>query len=420
MKSKHFILGALLLTVWVVFNGIMEAVSWSLTKGAAVGQIEGGDGQFAMLRAFHDVVVVVNAWCLGLALFIFTVFAVRRCKAAGLFLLLLALTSGCKPYDKPEYAEIGNQETGFLISIEGSADQAKLPSEDYLASKRVADKRVQIVHRWDQQGRSAGDGAWIPTVRLIKVDRTPITRLWTREASVGTSAKNEAVSAETRDSVNFSAGFSCTAMVVESDATKFLYNYSAASLASVMDSEVLGRIQRQVQEIANRYSADEIRSRKAEIQSAVEADLRQFYAGRGITITNVAMYGGLTFENPGIQKAIDEAAIAQNLKVVEQGRLEAQSKTNQRLLAEADGAAAKAKREAEGLAAAKLIAAQAEADSVRKVNAALEEAKNNPLMLEFKRLEVEQRQIDRWNGALPQWQLGTAPAFIMGAPNAAK
>src|SRR3954470_2734030 len=120
-------------------------------------------------------------------------------------------TSCMRDYDKPEYSEIDTAETGFLIPLEGdSAGQAKFASEKYLDERKVAAKRVQIVHRWNQTGRLPNDGGWIPTVRLIKVKRSPVTREWTAEASRGTASKDQAIWTESQDSVGFSMGFTCT------------------------------------------------------------------------------------------------------------------------------------------------------------------------------------------------------------------
>jgi len=87
-----------------------------------------------------------------------------------------------KPYDKPEYVEIDTSDTGFLIPLEGdSAKQARFESVDYLQERKVAAKRIQITHRWNQEGRISNDGRWLPLVRLVKVNRSPLTREWTAE-----------------------------------------------------------------------------------------------------------------------------------------------------------------------------------------------------------------------------------------------
>src|SRR5579883_64349 len=112
-----------------------------------------------------------------------------------------------RPYDVPEYQEIDTSESAFLIPLEGDGtNQTAFPSADFLNQKKVAAKRVQIPHRWQQTGRFPGNGHYVATVRLVKVDRRPITREWTKAAHTGTSAKDESISVESKDSINLSTG----------------------------------------------------------------------------------------------------------------------------------------------------------------------------------------------------------------------
>ncbi|MEP6974373.1 MAG: SPFH domain-containing protein [Spartobacteria bacterium] len=246
-------------------------------------------------------------------------FSARRLTKTG-FLILAAgcALNGCvKPYDTPEYAEIDTSETGFLIPLEGdSGSQAKFQSKQYLRDLKGAAKRVQITHRWSQEGRFYWSGRCIPTVRLIKVNRSPVTREWTAENNSGTASKNVAIWIESADSVGFSLGFTCTSFNAEENAAKFLYWYPSGSLDHVMDSEVRGRIQQISAEVAARYPLDALRERKQEISDAVKKDLTQFFLDRGVTVTTLGMFGGMTYENAEIQKSIDNTVIAQQLKVV--------------------------------------------------------------------------------------------------------
>ena len=97
----------------------------------------------------------------------------KRMMIFVLFCLALVFmgTPGCvRSYDRPEYVEIDTSETGFLIPLEGdTAEQVRFQSVDYLNQHKVATKRVQITHRWSQEGRWSTDGQWIPMVRLVKV-----------------------------------------------------------------------------------------------------------------------------------------------------------------------------------------------------------------------------------------------------------
>ncbi|MEY2525375.1 MAG: hypothetical protein QOE73_146 [Verrucomicrobiota bacterium] len=329
--------------------------------------------------------------------------------------------SGCiRPYDTPEYAEIDTSETGFLIPLEGNTEhQAKFQSEEYLRELKVAAKRVQVTHRWSQEGRLINSGRWIPMVRLIKVNRSPVTREWTADAATGTTAKNQAIWIESSDSVGFSMGFTCTAFIPEEHAAKFLYWYPTGSLTNVMDNEVRARIQQTAAEIAARYPLDALRAKKQEISDAVKNDVTNFFAQRGIFITTVGMFGGMTYENMEIQKSIDNTVIAQQLKVVNEAKFEAQQRDNDRVELEANAIAERARRIAAGEADAKKIAAQAEAQSIREVNRALAEARENPLLVQLRSLEVERARVDHWNGQYPTYLLqtgATSPNLMLQMP----
>ena len=341
-------------------------------------------------------------------------------STASMFVVasVLLFTIGCiKSYDKPEYVEIDTSETGFLIPLEGdTTQQAKFQSEDYLKQRKVAAKRVQITHRWSQEGRISTDGRWIPTVRLVKVNRSPITREWMSTAATNGEGhrrpthNDQAIWIESADSVGFSMGFTCTSYISEDDAAKFLYWYPSGSLHDVMDQEVRARIQQISAEVAAKYPLDMLRSKKQEISDAVKSDLTNFFATRGITITTVGMFGGMTYENPGIQKSIDDTFIAQQLKVVSEAKFEAQKKENERIELEANAMAEKARREAQGQADARLASAKAEADAIRLINLATGESQNNPLLLQLKSLEVEKARVEKWDGRYPQWWMaGNAP-----------
>ena len=187
--------------------------------------------------------------------------------ACGILLFGLASATGCiKPYDVPEFVEIQHHETGYMIPLEGSnkTGQAQFDSEGFLDENKVAIKRIQIPHRWVQTGRLSNSGHYIDTVRLVIVDRSPVTREWTADMNQGTARKDQAIWLESRDSIGFSLGFNATAFVDEPDSSKFLYWYpttqqdnsqtsvdkSIASLQVVMDTEIRARVQQVASEVA--------------------------------------------------------------------------------------------------------------------------------------------------------------------------
>jgi hypothetical protein len=416
--KKLIVFGLVIVSVIALERIWLNAIQPQASTRLAIEQLNGNDAALRDLRLFEGYKDAANIVSVFVVLCVAWILASRpgsgpRRHPPALFLMLvigsLALGGCVRPYDRPEYAEIDTSETGFLIPLEGdSGVQAKFQSEEYLRALKVAAKRVQITHRWSQEGRLPNSGQWIPLVRLIKVNRSPVTREWTADAASGTASKNQAIWIESADSVGFSMGFTCTSFIPEEQAAKFLYWYPTGSLATVMDTEVRARMQQISAEVAARYRLDVLREKKQEISDAVRKDAIEFFAVRGVVITTVGMFGGMTYENVEIQKAIDNTVIAQQLKVVNQAKFEAQQRDNDRVELEANAVAERARRIAAGEADAKKIAALAEAQAIREVNKALAEARENPLLYQLRALEVERARIDHWNGQYPTYFVGTS------------
>lgn len=369
--------------------------------------------------------------------------------------LLAAGSTGCiKPYDVPEFAEVQHHESAYLIPLEGAtkSGQAKFESADALEQNKVAIKRVQIPHRWVQTGRLPNSGHYIDTVRLVVVDRTPVTREWTADEDSGSSNTDQAIWLESKDSIGFSLGFNCTAFIDEPDSSAFLYWYpttnpdksvqdvdkSVAGLAHVMDKEIRARVTMLANTIASKYDLDDLRARKAEILDAVrngipeevdaEGEVTQerlegaieHFAKRGITITNLGQFGGFEYEEPEIQEAINETFVAQQEKVKTEAAFEAQQRKNDRIELEAEATANKARTIAKGEADAIKIAAEAEANAIRAVAEATKAAGQDPVFVQIKQLEVESQRIGKWDGKYPTSLMtlggGENPNLLLNVP----
>jgi SPFH domain / Band 7 family len=334
-----------------------------------------------------------------------------------------------RPYDVPEFVEVDSSESAFLIPLEGdTSSQAALHSVKFLEEKKIATKRVQITHRWQQTGYLPSTGSYIGTVRLVKVDRRPITREWTRSPKTGTSGKDEAMSAESKDSINFSMGIGCTAHIPEDATALFLYSYPSKSLAEMMDSEVRARIHQIMAEESGTYTVFDLPSKKNDIMKAVREDVIPFFKKKGIEITTLAMLGGLTFENQEIQKAIDESAKASQLKVAAEGKRALQEVENKTLLLAAEGKAIAAKRDAEGRLAVELVRieseakirireAEGQAEAIKRVAdakayEAMKASEQPEAYMRLRLLETEMQRWKTWDGRYPQYvlQSGGAPS----------
>lgn len=251
-----------------------------------------------------------------------------------LFLVAFTLASCVRPYDKPEFVTIEPSQTAFLIPLVGDTEtQASFESEELLANAKVAMKEVQIPHRWVQTGRWDWIGEWRPTMRLIVVERKPETREWNGTDGTGTSTANQAIYAESSESIGFSVGMNCSAQIdTEDDAVKFLYSYNNKPLAEVMDTEIRARVESVfVEECAKRSLNDILREKEA-IMEAVREDVMGYFENKGITITVLGMKDGLEYDDAAIQQSINE-------KFSSEQRLTTQENENKRIVSEAEAIA---------------------------------------------------------------------------------
>jgi len=323
---------------------------------------------------------------------------------------------GCSQYDTPEYVEIGNNETAYLVTLEGSPQAKKNVSYSVDDLKQMelppTTKRVQIPHRWNKLGYWYRDGVWIPIVRVLVVNRTPETREWEAEAGKGTSKNNEALWIESSDSIEFSCSITCTAMIKPEDASMFLFYYpttvsgksdvlgeralSRATLAPIMDGEIRGRIQSSAAEFCSGLAMTELRTKKKEMLLFVQEQTVAFFAERGISITNLGLGGGFVYRDQKIQDSINENFVAQQLMVVNKAKLDAQEDDNKRvrLAAEAQG---------DAMAEVELRAAKGVADGMREIAKAASEAQTNPLFYKLRVLETLNQAVDKWDGSVPRW-----------------
>lgn len=259
-------------------------------------------------------------------------------KIISLLLVLImccTMFTGCrKPYDKPEFVTIEPHQTAFLIPLIGdTGNQASFESEELLMEAKVAAKEIQIPHRWVQTDRKHWQGEYRDTMALIIVDRSPVTREWSSTDGVGTSVVNQAIYAESSESIGFSAGMNCSAQIYsEEDAVKFLYCYNNKPLSEIMDSEIRARVESKfVEECASR-TLNEILTEKEDIMKSVREDVTTYFEERGITITVLGMKDGLEYDDTTIQKSIND-------KFSSEMKLTTQENENQRIISEAEAKA---------------------------------------------------------------------------------
>lgn len=232
----------------------------------------------------------------------------RTTTTLALSALTAALAlSGCG--NAPEIIEIKPNETAFLIQMDGnSKNQAAFMSEEYLTDNKVASKRIVIPYvavpggRWGQR---------VPAAKLITVDRTPVTREWTRSEKTGTSPSNQAIAVESNQSIDFTIGVVMTASIPEANAAKFLYHYAGTPLSTVADTNIRGYVQAALAREFGAIDLNAARTMKGQIFEKVFKETKAEFASKGISIDNLGYSEGMTYTDPNIQRAINETFQAQ-------------------------------------------------------------------------------------------------------------
>ena len=234
-----------------------------------------------------------------------------------LLVLLAAIgLASCRPYQEDLYVEVNPNETAYVIPLEVGTqkNQTKMKSEQYLEQNKVASKRIYTPTQWHANGRYPWQGQWIPSVRVIKVNRSPVTREWVEIGNGTDVVKQQNINVESKESIGFSFGVTATASIPEEWATKFLYHYNGRTLAEVMDNDVRGFIQNILtSEFGIRNLSDCQADRKV-IFDKMRADVTEHFAVLGVKIMNIGAAGGFNYIDVSIQESIN-AKFSSEMKI---------------------------------------------------------------------------------------------------------
>jgi regulator of protease activity HflC (stomatin/prohibitin superfamily) len=295
---------------------------------------------------------------------------------------------GCQPR---KYDEIKAYETAFSVPLQGdSAKQGQVFSENLLSENKISAKRYLIPYTKIYTSafmELLRIGKWVPAVQVIHVDLRNTTRAWTGAVTTGTSAGNQALVAETKESVDLSSEWNAVAQVNEKNAAKFVHFYYGQSLSDVMDQQVRPFIQQQFSAEVSKYSLSEFLLNKDTINNNVKSKTSQFFAERGIDILNLGMQGSITYLDPNIQSSI-------NARIKSQNDYEAQKFQNSKRVETAEAAAKEAK----------LLSGDT-AIKLRELDIARIQAETN------------RAAVEKWKGDLPTTMVpgGTLPFINVGA-----
>jgi molybdopterin-biosynthesis enzyme MoeA-like protein len=254
----------------------------------------------------------------------------------GAFVALAVLIVGCRgPAEVDEYVEIDTSETAFVISLSDANTQDQLQSVEFLRENQVSVKRIKISHVKKSTGRYSWNYEWISGIRVVVVDRSPVSREWTHNEETGSTPSNQAFTVESAESIDFQIGATCTAMITEEDAALYLYHFPGKPLEEVMDENIRSFVQAQLFEKFGKLTLEEARTQKSDVFSTVRAEAVSHFAEMGITITSLGGSDGMVYSDPKVQDQINQNFAAQQEEERSRARATAQSIDNERILEEA-------------------------------------------------------------------------------------
>lgn len=354
----------------------------------------------------------------------------RIVATCGMIIAVAAAVIGCGPAKLEKFEDIGPSETAFVVPLEGGTDssQGKFDSVEYLEKKKVAIKRISLPQRERSTGRAWFNYEWIPSARVIKVDRAQVAREWTGNEK-NDADEYHAFHVESLDSIGFSVGGTAMAHIEEVDSAKHLYHFGGRQLKEVMDTVMRPWFLGQLSQHFSSISLTECIRTKTQIFRDIEADGKKYWLERGITLDAFAMSEGIQYDNDAVQKTLDDKFIAENDLLVQKNLNLAQAEKNMiavaKAKADADAAAGALKAKAENDLA--IAEAERKAQEVRngilvdKAKADAEAAKLFEAAASGARLrtelEVQKIQAEAMKVAAEKWQ-GNLPGSILpqGSP----
>ncbi|MEI6659983.1 MAG: SPFH domain-containing protein [bacterium] len=384
---------AICIALYFALSKTYGAFASSVEASAAVAQVKDSivAYTFGQKMAHGNIVPTIMFW-----LFAFVMFLLWRkpvwdkIKGAGgsgtstaalVFALAVAFTNtACMgPAKVLPLEKVGPNETAFVIPLEGqTSNQAKFESVEFLNAHKVMSKQIEIPVRERSTGRWSGDYEWIPTVRVIKVDRSLVTREWTKGGASGTSKKDEALSVASLDGINFHLGVNMTASILEEDAPTYLYWHGQKTLAEVVDTNIRGYLQGIMADEFGKLNLEKCKSEKANIFKKANDEAIAKFKGVGITISYVGSSQGFLYDDAAIQNKINETQTAEMSIQVADKKNQEQTKLNLAIVSKAiaDRQAAEEYAKAASAQSAKIAL---DIDKIR-AEAMLEAAKNLPNM----------------------------------------
>lgn len=313
MKNKTFV-GFLLIVLFVGFwlsqrpALVQQAYEQGVANVIDAGNMQNNTVANAQKDSSANTAIVVgDALSIILVVGGVAVFGFSHAKKQGLLLLLLVLimpmVAACAK--TKSIVEIEAHQTAFLIPMSASAEQTKFDSVDYLEAQKVPASRFEINREWVSEGNMPWQGDFRDSVRLIIIDRQPVTRNWMVNPDVGQGSVDEAFYVSSKDSIEFNVGVVSTARIDPENAATYLFYYSTRPLSTVMDENIRGYIQSELSREVAKLTYKEAEEQKDELFVTLKETTTQYFKKFGVTIESLGSIGGFDPVSDEIQAALN-------------------------------------------------------------------------------------------------------------------
>lgn len=353
MKSvlKRLLLSAVVVMLYGWINALLSPVATIMSAQMAGKQFENSDVSYVVsslgmnffgnvgVSALALLAVLVWIWWAPLKALIKSIGDDSSTPKAVVAVLVASgiafgmVDNALAYYDKSNYTEayfiLPNESAFFIPDVGANKDsQVAFGSEQYYAANKIPAKRYEIPHV-----KLENSGLWsnyyVPSSRLIIVNRAPYSREWTASATRGTAKKDESLPCQSSEGIDVTTEIAIATSITETDAAKYLYFFGveppagnraepaviftsvfhARDLNVVMDNVVRTKIQGLICKQIGSRTLDKVNADSTAIMDAAEGEVKKFLTTRGITLDAIGWAGTFSFGRE-VQKAIDDRFIA--------------------------------------------------------------------------------------------------------------
>ena len=236
-------------------------------------------------------------------------------------LMVMALTSCIRPYDKQEYVDIETNETAFVIPLfaddsVSTTDQVVVNSEAYYQHNKLNEKLVQIPHKWKKTGRFASSGEWIPALKVVAVSNSPVSITWEKEIKVETKGSQGftvpmkgSIRVEPQNAAKFLSKFPANYQVQDkNDDKKVIRSKMVSSVQKVANDQFKNAVATELSIEFHKYEYKDVMPNRDIIVDAALERIKEWANNYGITIDNLAVWNGLIPDDATLQTQMDEQA----------------------------------------------------------------------------------------------------------------